>query len=226
MELGRPLPARMGLACHKCWKEMDVQLSRCGGCHRVSYCGTGGLEIPQTHVQGSQLAREKFRLAATLVPLHPKEPITDLGQLRERTEHQIAICPYFTAESGIRFLRAFPLVLIALPFSSTRTAMVIRMEIAMNGTTADNMKHLRLHQGPSEDLRDGLSQCEMNKYTRGQIMFKTAMTSWLDQYGQLVWIPKRVKSGWVVSEGGILDSMPWKNLLKQLDLLKRLEKQG
>ncbi|KAJ7859015.1 hypothetical protein B0H14DRAFT_3631294 [Mycena olivaceomarginata] len=59
----------------------------------------------------------------------------------------------------------------------------------------------RLHQGPSEDLREGLSQCEMNKYTRGQIMFETAMTSWLDQYGQLVWIPKRVKSGWVSLKG-------------------------
>ncbi|KAJ7717519.1 hypothetical protein B0H14DRAFT_3521949 [Mycena olivaceomarginata] len=27
------------------------------------------------------------------------------------------------------------------------------------------------------------------------------MTSWLDQYGQLVWIPKRVKSGWVSLKG-------------------------
>ncbi|KAJ7447747.1 hypothetical protein B0H11DRAFT_1929491 [Mycena galericulata] len=39
MEQGS-LPAMMGLDCHKCWKEMDVQLPRCGGCRRISYCST------------------------------------------------------------------------------------------------------------------------------------------------------------------------------------------
>ncbi|KAJ7717900.1 hypothetical protein B0H14DRAFT_3521860 [Mycena olivaceomarginata] len=76
--------------------------------------------------------------------------------------------------------------------------MVIRMEIAMNGMTADNMKHLtpcsdcmlsfccspahweaacRLHQGPSEDLRDGLSQCEMNNSFGSQSAFKSGWVS-------------------------------------------------
>jgi hypothetical protein len=55
----------------------------------------------------------------------------------------------------------------------------------------------KLHQGPSEVLRDGLSQYHMNKSTRGQIMFETTMTSWLDRQRPLVLIPKRVKPVWV-----------------------------
>ncbi|KAJ7916401.1 hypothetical protein B0H13DRAFT_1871289 [Mycena leptocephala] len=59
----------------------------------------------------------------------------------------------------------------------------------------------KLHQGPSEVLRDGLSQYHMNKSTRGQIMFETTMTSWLDRQRPLVLIPKRVKPVWVSLKG-------------------------
>ncbi|KAJ7064326.1 hypothetical protein C8F01DRAFT_1130998 [Mycena amicta] len=33
-----PLPARLGLACYKCFKEDGVQVSRCTGCLRIAYC--------------------------------------------------------------------------------------------------------------------------------------------------------------------------------------------
>jgi splicing suppressor protein 51 len=103
-----------------------------------------------------------------------------------------------------------------------RTDMVIRMETAMNDTTTDNIKRLtpcpecmlsfccspahweaarKLHQAPSEELRDGRSQCQMNKLIRGQIMFETTMASGLDRLRQLIWFPKRVKSEWVSLKG-------------------------
>ncbi|KAJ6562337.1 hypothetical protein B0H19DRAFT_1068981 [Mycena capillaripes] len=88
MEVG-PLPAMMGLACHKCWKEMDVQLSRCGDA----------------------------AVSAIAVQIY---------------------LSYFTAKVSV--FRRF-------------------------------------------------------------IMFETTMTSWLDRWRQLVWIPNRVKSGWVSLEG-------------------------
>ncbi|KAJ7712381.1 hypothetical protein B0H16DRAFT_1813545 [Mycena metata] len=134
-ELG-PLPARMGLACHKCWKETDVQLSRCGGCRRISYCGT-------------ECRNADWKAH--------KPMCKDLSSLENNLKSSLAAA---------------------------------RLEAARE-----------LHQGASEDLRDGLSQCEMNKLTRGQIMFESMMTSWLDRQNQLVWIPKRVKSGWVSLEG-------------------------
>ncbi|KAJ7785029.1 hypothetical protein DFH07DRAFT_786519 [Mycena maculata] len=226
MEHG-PLPARMGLACHKCWKEMDVQLSRCGGCRRISYCGT---ECRNSDWKAhkpmckalSSLEKNSFA-AATLVSLLPKKPITHIGEIRKLTDRQIAICltslqrhPTAVAVEH-SWLDSEPRCIVC-----TRTDMVIRMEAAMNGTMADDTKRLtpcpqcmlsfccspehweaarKLHQEPSDDLRDGLSQCQMNKFARGQIMFETTMTSWLDRRGQLVWIPQRVKSRWVSLEG-------------------------
>ncbi|KAF7368233.1 Zinc finger mynd domain-containing protein 17 [Mycena venus] len=224
MELG-PLPAMMGLACHKCLNEMDVQLSRCSGCHRISYCGK---ECQNSDWKAHKLmckalsSLEKNSLAAAmLVSLLPKRPITDLGELRKLTDQQIAICltslqrPPTAVEHS--WLDHEPRCIVC-----TRTDMVIRVEAAINGTTADDTKRLipcpqcmlsfccspahweaarELHHGPSDELRDGLSQCQMNKLTRGQIMFETTMASWLDRLRQLVWIPQRVKSGWVSLDG-------------------------
>ncbi|KAJ7022561.1 hypothetical protein C8F04DRAFT_1048921 [Mycena alexandri] len=227
VELG-PLPALMGLACHKCCKEMDVQLSRCGGCRRISYCGPEcqnadwRVHKPMCKALSSLEKNSRSSLAAArLVSLLPKQPITDLGKLRELTDQQISICLALLQRPPTAVVHSWldrePRCIVC-----TRTDMVIRMEAAVNSTTADDTTRLtpcpqrmlsfccssthwevahKLHQGPSEDLRDGLSQCQMNKLTRGQIMFETTMTSWLDRHKQLVWIPKHVKSGWVSLEG-------------------------
>ncbi|KAJ6552023.1 hypothetical protein DFH09DRAFT_988435, partial [Mycena vulgaris] len=214
----------VGLACHKCWKEKDVQLSRCGGCRRISYCGTEcqnyDWKAHKPMCKALSSLEKNPLAAATLVSLLPKQPITNLGELRELTDKQINV--YLTyLQSLVGHSRSQFLVFSWFSLS-TRTDIVIRMEAAMNGTTADDMKRLtpcpqcmlnfccspahweaarKLHHGPSDDLRDSLSQCQMNKFTRGQIMFETTMTSWLDRQRQLVWIPKRIKSGWVSPEG-------------------------
>ncbi|KAJ7433496.1 hypothetical protein B0H11DRAFT_1889148 [Mycena galericulata] len=239
MEQG-PLPAMMGLACHKCWKETDIQLFKCGGCRRISYCGTECRNMDwkahKSMCKALSSVEKNPLVATTLVPLLPKKPITDLEQLREQTDRQISVCL-----ASLQRYRSFHRSARALTFQRpptevehtwfereprcivcTRTDMLIRMETAMNNATADAMKGLtpcpdcmlsfccspahweaarKLHHGPSEDLRDGLSQCQMNKFTRGQIMFETTMTSWLDRWKQLVWIPKRVKSVWVSLKG-------------------------
>ncbi|KAJ7473006.1 hypothetical protein B0H11DRAFT_2282779 [Mycena galericulata] len=238
MEQG-PLPAKMGLACHTCWKEMDVELFRCSGCRRISYCGTEcqttDWKVHKSMCKALSSLEKNSIVAATLVSLLPKEPITDLGQLREQTDRQISICldSLRRHPADLQVHRVGGVWCSNLEVHSwfereprcivcTRTDMVIRMEAAMNSTTADAMKRLipcphcllsfccspehweaarELHQGPSEDLRDSLSQCQMNKFTRGQIMFETTMTSWLDRQRQLVWVPERVKSVWVSLKG-------------------------
>ncbi|KAJ7246664.1 hypothetical protein C8J57DRAFT_1190284 [Mycena rebaudengoi] len=159
--------------------------------------------------------------AATLVSLLPKRPITDLEEIRKLADQQIDICLNFLQRPPTAvehsWLDREPRCIVC-----TRTDMVIRMEAAMYGTTADDTKRLtpcpqcmlsfccspthwetahNLHHGPSDELRDRLSQCQMNKFTRGQIMFETRMASWLDRMRQFVWIPQRVKSGWMPLEG-------------------------
>ncbi|KAJ7436882.1 hypothetical protein B0H11DRAFT_636125 [Mycena galericulata] len=199
-------------------------------CRRISYCSTEcqnmDWKVHKSMCKAlSSLEKNSF-VAAALVSLLPKEPLTDLGQISKHTDRQISICLASlrsrvsgpTADLEVHsWLGNEPRCIVC-----TRTDMVIRMETAMNTTTADAMKRLtpcpdcmlsfccspvhweaarKLHQGPSENLRDGLSQCQMNKFTRGQIMFETTMTSWLDRRRQLVWIPERVKSVWVSLKG-------------------------
>ncbi|KAJ7698831.1 hypothetical protein B0H14DRAFT_3036569, partial [Mycena olivaceomarginata] len=58
----------MGLACYKSLREEDARLSRCSGCHRMSYCSPG--------LQGF----------ATLFFSLPNDPTTDLNVLHNTTE--------------------------------------------------------------------------------------------------------------------------------------------
>ncbi|KAJ7033231.1 hypothetical protein C8F04DRAFT_1039603 [Mycena alexandri] len=222
------LPVLVGLACHNCYKETDVQLSRCGGCRRVSYCGTecrnAKWEAHKPMCKALKSLEKKSIAAEMLVSSLPEQPITNLAEIRELIDGQLSIClsllqrpvtivehTWFTHE---------PRCIVC-----TRTDMVIRMEAAMNGTTADRRltpcpqcmlsfccspahweAARELHQGPSEDLRDGLSQCEKNRLIRGQIAFDTTRASLLDRYRQLIWISRRVKSGWVS-----LDGLSWQD---------------
>lgn len=39
------MPAILGLACYKCFKQENLRLSRCSGCRRISYCSTGSSTI-------------------------------------------------------------------------------------------------------------------------------------------------------------------------------------
>ncbi|KAJ7484957.1 hypothetical protein B0H11DRAFT_1862310 [Mycena galericulata] len=217
-----PFPARMGLACHKCGKEMDVQLSRCGGCRRIAYCS---LECQKAdwkahkHMCKALSSLEKNSLVAwTAVSLLPEEPMTDVAKLRELIEQQMAIFLSVLQRSSPlaieqhSWFECEPRCMVC-----TRTDMIMRMEAVTNGTTLDDTTRLipctecktsfccspahweaahELHRGPSDDLRDGLSQCHMNKLVRAQIMFETSIPSIFGRDRQLLWISKRVKPVW------------------------------
>ncbi|KAJ6589782.1 hypothetical protein B0H10DRAFT_2093136 [Mycena sp. CBHHK59/15] len=216
MELG-PLQAMIGLACRKCYKEEGVELSRCGGCRRISYC--------ETECQNADWKRHKpmckaltsleknSAAAARLVSLLPKKPSSDLQEIRKLTDEQIEI--YFTylqRQTAVEhcWIQREPRCLVC-----TRTEMVMRME------TGDVTQRLipcpqcmrsfccspthweaahTLHHGPSTDWRDGLSHCQMNIFVRLQATVDTK-NSLLDRWGQLLWVPGRVKSRWVSLEG-------------------------
>lgn len=108
-------------------------------------------------------------------------------------------------------------------FRSTRTDQLIRIEVAMNGTTSECSRRLipcpecnlsfccspahweaarALHRAPCEETCDGvLSQCEMNREVRAQIEFDAFLAETRDHHGALIWAPARTKSAWMSLEG-------------------------
>ncbi|KAJ7873967.1 hypothetical protein B0H13DRAFT_2669175 [Mycena leptocephala] len=218
MEWG-PLQAVIGLACRKCYKEEDVELSRCGGCRRISYCGTecqnADWKRHKPMCKALASLEKNSAAAARLVSLLPKKPSSDLQEIRKLTDEQVEI--YFTylpRQTTVEhsWIQYEPRCLIC-----TRTEMVMRME------TGDVTQHLipcprcmrsfccspahweaahTIHHGPSTDWRDGLSHCQMNIFVHMQATVDTsAKNSLLDRRGQLLWVPGRVKSRWVSVEG-------------------------
>ncbi|KAJ7208543.1 hypothetical protein GGX14DRAFT_697972 [Mycena pura] len=215
MEMG-PLQAVIGLACRRCYKE-DVELSRCGGCRRISYCGpecqNADWKRHKPMCKALTSLEKNPAAAARLVSLLPKKPSSDLQELRKLTDEQVDI--YFTylpreTVVGHSWIQREPRCLVC-----TRTEMVMRME------TGDVTQRLipcphcmrsfccspahweaahTLHHGPSTDWRDGLSHCQMNMFVRLQDKVDTK-NSLLDRRGQLTWVPGRVKSRWVSLEG-------------------------
>ncbi|KAJ7667263.1 hypothetical protein B0H17DRAFT_1088895 [Mycena rosella] len=221
-----PLPARLGLACYKCFKEEGVRLSRCGGCHRISYCSP---ECQKLDWKGhkpmckalSAIENGKISMAAaTLFFSLPNEPTTDLNVLDKITNahgsNMLRFCqltlkrPATMAEGNI--VGWEPRCMVC-----TRTDQLIRMEAAKNGTTSEPLAHLipcpqcnisfccspahweaarALHHGPCEEGHDGLSHCEMNREVRGDVMFEEAIAGAHDESGQFLWAPDRVKAAW------------------------------
>ncbi|KAJ7279736.1 hypothetical protein C8J57DRAFT_1712667 [Mycena rebaudengoi] len=216
MELG-PLPAMIGLACHKCCREEDVELSRCGGCRRISYCGKECQDADwkrhKPMCKALTSLEKNSAAAATLVSLLPKKPSSDLQEIRKLTDEQVDI--YFTylqRQTAVEhsWIHHEPRCLVC-----TRTEMMMRME------TGDVTQRLipcpscmrsfccspahweaahTLHHRPSADWRDGLSHCQMNTFVRLQAKVDTKH-SLLDRRGQLLWVPVRVKSRWVSLKG-------------------------
>ncbi|KAJ7354196.1 hypothetical protein DFH08DRAFT_854386 [Mycena albidolilacea] len=216
MEMG-PLQAMIGLACRKCYKEEDVELSRCGGCRRISYCGmecqNADWKRHKPICKALTSLEKNSAAAARLVSLLPKEPSSDLQEIRKLTDEQLDIYFIHLQRQTVvehSWIQHEPRCLVC-----TRTEMVMRME------TGDVTQRLipcprcmrsfccspahweaahTLHHGPSTDWRDGLSHCQMNMFVRMQARVDTK-TSLLDRQGQLLWVPGRVKSRWVSLEG-------------------------
>ncbi|KAJ7079531.1 hypothetical protein C8R44DRAFT_992599 [Mycena epipterygia] len=218
-----PWPALVGLVCHYCFKGMhvNVKVFKCSRCHRISYCD---IECQNSDWEShkvmckalSSLEKNPFA-ARKLVSLLPKEPTTNVQELRKLAGQQVVVyCDYLPGQTEMKhsWLEREPRCIVC-----TRTDMVIRMEAALKGTTVDDMMHLipcpecklsfccsrahweiadRLHYGPCNDLRDSPSQCYMNKLACGQSMIAA---SFLDASGHLVWFPDRVKPKWVSLEG-------------------------
>ncbi|KAJ6496311.1 hypothetical protein C8R45DRAFT_985563 [Mycena sanguinolenta] len=215
-----PLPARMGIACYKCFKEEDVRLSRCSGCHRVSYCSSECQKLDwKAHKPMCKALSsiEKTPIASmTLFFSLPSEPTTDLNVLHNNSEtHGSNILSFCTRSLG-REVTVPERNLVGWEprcMVCTRTDQILRMESAKS----DNSKRLipcpqcnlsfccppahweaarALHHGPCEDGHDGLSHCDMNREVRADIKFEEVMASAHDASGQWMWAPERIKSGW------------------------------
>ncbi|KAJ7225071.1 hypothetical protein B0H12DRAFT_1060134 [Mycena haematopus] len=221
-----PLPARMGLACYKCFKEEDARLSRCSGCHRISYCSSEcqkldwKLHKPMCKAL-SAIEKSNPNASAALFVSLTNEPTTDLNVLHNMTETHGSNILGFCHRSLQRQPTTPERNLIGWEprcMVCTRTDQLIRMEAVTKGTTSDNSKHLvpcpqcnlsfccspahweaarALHHGPCEDGHDGLSHCEMNREVRADIKFADAIVAAHDASGVFIWAPERIKPAWV-----------------------------
>ncbi|KAJ7154399.1 hypothetical protein C8R43DRAFT_1066382 [Mycena crocata] len=218
MELG-PFQVVIGLACHKCYKEEDVELSRCGGCRRISYCGTecqnADWKTHKSMCKALTSLEKNSAAAARLVSLLPKKPSSDLQEIRKLTDEQVEI--YLTYLPGQTTVEHSWILYEPRCLVCTRTEMVLRMETDDVTQRLIPCQHCMrsfccspahweaahtIHHGPSTDWRDGLSHCQMNMFVRLQAAVDTKTKNpLLDRQGQLLWVPGRVKSRWVSLEG-------------------------
>ncbi|KAJ6597471.1 hypothetical protein DFH09DRAFT_903985 [Mycena vulgaris] len=222
-----PLPAVMGLACYKCFKEEDVRLPRCSGCLRIAYCSPECQELdwkvhkPIFKALGAILTSNPAATTMLLATL-PSELTTDVNVVNKITQADVssnyAFCERFLQRDLTLFEKKLvleePRCLVC-----ARTDNLFRMEAARNGKTAENSRRLipclecnlsfccspahweaarPLHDAPCEDVRDGISQCRLNRGVREHIKFGAFMADHLDpsRSGQLIWAPERLKSGW------------------------------
>ncbi|KAJ6451663.1 hypothetical protein C8R47DRAFT_1061840 [Mycena vitilis] len=227
MQDGRipPVTARMGIACHKCFKEEGVSLSRCSGCHRIAYCSPECQKMdwkPHKPMCKALSAIEKDpALVADLLSSVANQGTTDVGALRQITEEQRSVImdycqlhmnrPVTTAE--INLMGWEPRCIVC-----TRTEQLLRMEAASNGPTVESLPRLSpcahcnlsfccspahwdiarsLHDGPCQDGHDGLSQCDINREVRADVKFANELSG----LGGFKWAPTRTTPAWTTLTG-------------------------
>ncbi|KAJ7118362.1 hypothetical protein C8R44DRAFT_790625 [Mycena epipterygia] len=225
-----PLPARMGLACYKCYKETDVRLSRCSVCHRVSYCSPECQKIdwplhkPMCKAL-SAIEKSNPLAVATLFFSITDEPTTDLNVLHNMSEAHGSNILSFCERTLNRPVTIPERNLIGWEprcMVCTRTDQLIRMEAAKNGTTSEQLRRLTpcpncdlsfccspvhweaaraLHHVPCEDGHDGLTHCDMNREVRADLKFEDMMAGAHDASGEFSWAPDRVLPAWTSLAG-------------------------
>ncbi|KAJ7644868.1 hypothetical protein FB45DRAFT_898855 [Roridomyces roridus] len=142
-----PLPASMGLACYKCYKEEGVKVSKCTGCRRVAYCSPGPLvPLPSLQLDWKQhklmckalssVEKEPLAASALLFAL-PDEATSDLNVLHKITEaHGSTVLSFCVRSLGRRETIPERNLIGWEPrcMGCTRTDQLIRMEAAKKGT--------------------------------------------------------------------------------------------
>ncbi|KAJ7743443.1 hypothetical protein DFH07DRAFT_835518 [Mycena maculata] len=222
-----PLPARMGLACYKCFKEENASLSRCTGCRRISYCSSECQKIDwKAHKPMckalSAVEKSNPLAVATLFFSLSSEPTTDLNALHNMSEAHGSNILRFCERSLGRQANMIERNLVGWEprcMVCTRTDQIMRMEAAKNGTEPGRLTpcprcdlsfccspaHWQaaraLHDGPCEDGHDGLSHCDMNREVRADIKFEEVMIAEQHPSGQFVWAPERTNSAWTSLTG-------------------------
>ncbi|KAJ7488976.1 hypothetical protein FB451DRAFT_1080414 [Mycena latifolia] len=215
----------MGLACYKCFKEEDVRLPRCSGCLRIAYCSPECQKLdwkvhkPICKALGAILTNNPAATTKLLATL-PSELTTDVNVVNKITQADVSSNYAFCERSLRRDLTLFEENLVLEEprcLVCARTDNLFRMEAARNNKTAENSRCLipclecnlsfccspahweaarPLHDAPCEDVRDGISQCQLNRGVREHIKFVAFMADRLDPSEQLIWAPEGLKSGW------------------------------
>ncbi|KAJ6505875.1 hypothetical protein C8R47DRAFT_1102677 [Mycena vitilis] len=217
----KPWAALVGLFCHYCLNG-TVEVRKCTGCHRISYCNTecqnSDWKSHKVMCKALSKLEENTTAASELVSILPKEPITDVKQLDKLVSKQCDVyCRYLTGERDMELSLDMKCSWIEREphcLACTRTDLVIRMEsaTAVGGLIPCSACKLsfccshahwdiakRLHHEPCSDLRDSPSQCHLNRLAHAQDMFAAAVLR--DASGNMVWFPDRVKHTWVSLEG-------------------------
>ncbi|KAF7298719.1 hypothetical protein MIND_00819400 [Mycena indigotica] len=130
-----PLPARLGLACYKCFKEEDVQVSRCTGCLRVGYCSrecqNADWKTHKAFCKATKALENDRGAAMTLLFPLADAPSTNLDYLHNASEAHAANVQGFVQRSMGRELSVPERNLVGWEprcMACTRTDQLIRIE--------------------------------------------------------------------------------------------------
>ncbi|KAJ7447651.1 hypothetical protein FB451DRAFT_1054349 [Mycena latifolia] len=190
-----PLPARLGLACYQCFKEENTPLSRCSGCHRISYCS---IDWKQHKPMCKALENGNPLAVAILFFSLPNEPTTaysqKVGAGRGGFRADLITRQPTMVEGNL--VGWEPRCMVWCVFRLLHPSPCPQCNVSFCCSPAHWEAAHVLHHAPCEDGYDGLSHCEMNREVHGDVMFEEAMVSAYDASGQFMWAPDRVKSSW------------------------------
>ncbi|KAF7329303.1 hypothetical protein MKEN_00191400 [Mycena kentingensis (nom. inval.)] len=137
-----PLPARLGTACYKCFKEDEINVARCTGCLRVSYCGrecqNADWKSHKLFCKATKALEKDPTMAMTMMISLADAPTTDVNALHNLSEAHASNAQQFIQRVIGRELYVPERNLVGWEprcMACTRTDQLIRMEFAAKGRT-------------------------------------------------------------------------------------------
>ncbi|KAJ7844891.1 hypothetical protein B0H14DRAFT_2775756 [Mycena olivaceomarginata] len=177
-----PLPARLGLACYRCFKEEDFRLSRCSGCHRISYCSAGASLDWKIHKPMckalSAIEKSNLVAAATLFFSLPSEPTTDF---KRSSQYDRGPC-------------------LLISSVSARPTITERNLVGWEPRCMVCLFEWRPRRTEQRRRSPGISFPARRRY-EGTSISRTLWRGAHDPSGQFMWAPERIQSAWTSLAG-------------------------
>ncbi|KAI3609917.1 zinc finger mynd domain-containing protein 17 [Moniliophthora roreri] len=226
-----PLTANILQACNHCFKDenVDHKLAKCSQCKAVAYCGSVCQKADWKHHKAickAIIAVEKDQgFKAILLFFLSDKASSDINNMNRIAQG--------TGGNEYNLVRTIMKRDLTIPernlmgqqprcMGCARTERIIRMENSSTETTLKPCQDCRtsfycsdahwevvrdIHTTqPCEDGHDGLTQCQLNREIRADILFVNIMADAHVESGlgvaEFQWAPERTKSSWQPLESG------------------------